>query len=165
MTSRFFKPGQLERLKAAFDITVAEGRLEQRTLWKEFLSLYVSMMDTLTKSEDYTSEEIATLDETITKCYAALMKVAGMKACTNYFHLLGSGHVMWLTQRYGNLWRWRNEGAEGQHSVLSLRYNKFNSTIAVEIMATVPTRTSKRYASLSRSLELVWHGSQCGNYV
>jgi hypothetical protein len=24
-----------------------------------------------------------------------------MKACTNYFHLLGSGHVIWLTRRYG----------------------------------------------------------------
>jgi hypothetical protein len=84
-------------------------------------------MYTLTMSEDYTSEDMATLDVTITKCYAALMKVAGMKACTNYFHLLGSGHVMRLTRRYGNLWRWRNEGAEGQNCVLSLRYNKFNN--------------------------------------
>ncbi len=113
-------------------------------------------------SEDFTSEDIATLDDTITKCYAALMKVAGMKACTNYFHLLGSGHVMWLTRRYGNLWRWRNEGVEGQNSVLSLRYK--NSTIVMKTRATVPTRTSKRNVSLSKSLELGWHGLQCGNY-
>jgi hypothetical protein len=113
----------LENLKAAVDIAVPAAR----THWKEFLSLYVSMMATITKSEDFSMEEIDTLEETIKKCYAMLMKVAGMKACTNYFHLLGSGHVIWLTRAYGNLWRWRNEGAEAQNSALSLRYNKFNN--------------------------------------
>jgi hypothetical protein len=50
-----------------------------------------------------------------------------MKAVTNYFHYLGSGHIIWLTKKYGNLWRFRNEGAESQNSTLSLRYNKFNN--------------------------------------
>ena len=50
-----------------------------------------------------------------------------MRACTNYFHYLGSGHIVWLTKIYGNLWRFRNEGAESQNGTLSLRYNKFNN--------------------------------------
>ncbi len=56
-----------------------------------------------------------------------MVKIAGMKGCTNYFHILGSGHIIWLTKRYGNLWRWRDEGVEGQNGTLSLRYNKFNN--------------------------------------
>ena len=52
------------------------------------------MIETLTKSEDYVGDEIEELDDKITKCYAMLMKIAGMKGCTNYFHLLGSGHVI-----------------------------------------------------------------------
>jgi hypothetical protein len=126
-SKKIFKPEQLENLKSAVDIAVPAARIEHRWNWKEFLCLYVSIMATLTKSEDFTKEEMDTLEDTITKGYAMLMKVAGMKACTNYFHLLGSGHVIWLTRRYGNLWRWRNEGAEAQNSVLSLRYNKFNN--------------------------------------
>ncbi len=50
-----------------------------------------------------------------------------MKAITNYFRYLGSDHIIWLTKKYGNLWRFRNEGAESQNSTLSLRYNKFNN--------------------------------------
>jgi hypothetical protein len=126
-SKKIFKPEKLDALKVTVDIAVGAHRPEQRTNWKEFLSLYVCIMNTLTKSEDYTKEDIDRLDVDITKCYAMLLKVAGMKACTNYFHLLGSGHVIWLTRRYGNLWRWRNEGVEGQNSVLSLRYNKFNN--------------------------------------
>jgi hypothetical protein len=126
-SKKIFKTHQLQTLKTAVDIAVHEDRTESRVNWKTFLELYVSMIETLTKSEDYVGDEIDELDEKITKCYAMLMKIAGMKGCTNYFHLLGSGHVIWFTRRYGNLWRWRNEGAESQNSVLSLRYNKFNN--------------------------------------
>jgi hypothetical protein len=41
------------------------------------------MIEILTKSEDYVGDEIDDLDEKITKCYAILMKIAGMKGCTN----------------------------------------------------------------------------------
>jgi hypothetical protein len=85
------------------------------------------MTGTLTKSEDYVEADIDALEISIQKCYAMLMKIAGMKGCTNYFHLLGSGHIIWLTRGYGNLWRWRNEGVESLNETLSLRYNKFNN--------------------------------------
>ncbi len=77
-SKKIFKPEQLENLKSAVDIAVPAARIEHRANWKEFLCLYVSMMATMTKSEDFTKEEIDTLEETITKCYAMLMKVAGM---------------------------------------------------------------------------------------
>ncbi len=68
---------QLDKLHAAVDIAVAEGRPEHRTHWKELLGLYITMMHTLTISTNYTSQDMETLDETVTKCYAAPMKVAG----------------------------------------------------------------------------------------
>ncbi len=79
------------------------------------------MVETLTKSEDYATADIDALELRIEKCYGSLMKIAGMKGCTNYFHLLGSARI------YGNLRRMRNEGVEGQNGTLSLRYNKFNN--------------------------------------
>ncbi len=126
-SKKIFKVDHLAALQAAVDIAVSETRPEHRGHWKTFLEHYVHMTKTLTKSEDYVEADIDALEIRIENCYAALMQIAGMKGCTNYFHLLGSGHIILLTRRYGNLWRWRNEGAESQNGTLSLRYNKFNN--------------------------------------
>ncbi len=92
-----------------------------------FLTSYVDAIALLTTSVNYTNDDIVTLEQKIDKCYALWIEVAGMKGVTNYFHYFGSGHIMWLIRRYGNLWRWRNEGVESENSILSLRYNKFNN--------------------------------------
>ena len=126
-SKKIFREHHLPRLQEAVDVAVSDAKPEHRANWKRFLEHYVDMLAFLTKSEDYEPSNINALDATITKCYKVLIKIAGIKACTNYFHLLGSGHVVWLTKQYGNLWRWRNEGAESQNGVLSLRYNKFNN--------------------------------------
>ncbi len=52
--------------------------------------------------------------------------IGGLEAITNYFHLIGSGHVVWMVRRYGNLWRFRNEGIEAFNAIVSLRHNKNN---------------------------------------
>ena len=61
------------------------------------------------------------------RAYRKLLDIAGIEGLTNYFHYFGSGHIIWLTRKYGNLWRFRNEGVESMNGVLSLRYNKFNN--------------------------------------
>jgi hypothetical protein len=117
----------LEGLLKAVAIAIPAEDKTKRTLWKSFLTSYVTAFDILTSSIDYTPEVIESLEKEIDTCYAAWLNIAGMKGVTNYFHYFGSGHVMWLIGIYGNLWRWRNEGVESQNSILSLRYNKFNN--------------------------------------
>ena len=72
-SKKIFKSENLDGLKLIVDIAVGADRPEHRANWKEFLSLYVSIMNTLTKSEDYTKEDIDRLDVNITQCYAMLM--------------------------------------------------------------------------------------------
>ncbi len=50
-SKKIFKPENLDGLKLAVDIAVGADRLEHRTNWKEFLSLYVSIMNTLSNYE------------------------------------------------------------------------------------------------------------------
>ena len=126
-SKKIFKVDQLAVLKDAVDTAISEERPEHRADWKTFIEHYVHMVETLTTSVDYVTADIDALELRIEKCYRSLMKIAGMKGCTNYFHLLGSGHIIWLTRIYGNLWRMRNEGVESQNGTLSLRYNKFNN--------------------------------------
>jgi hypothetical protein len=51
----------------------------------------------------------------------------GQSAVTNYFHYIGSGHIVWMCRAYGNIWRYRNEGVEAFNKTLSKRSNMFNS--------------------------------------
>jgi hypothetical protein len=82
-------------------------------------------MELLTLSRDCTAEEVEELDLRCKKMYHFLVtKIGGLEAVTSYFHYLGSGHVVWIVRRYGNLWRFRNEGVEAFGKVVSLRHNK-----------------------------------------
>jgi hypothetical protein len=123
----FFKIGNIDKLKESVQIAVPFEKASERDNWKAFLEHYVHAIATLTSSVGYTPADIDELENRLDKCYKYVLKVAGIRAVTNYFHYLGSGHLVWLTKRYGNLWRWRNEGVEGQNGTLSLRYNKFNN--------------------------------------
>ena len=122
-----FRVENIPSLVSAIDIAVPSNRSDHRKVWKLFIEEYIHVMAGLTKSEEFTADEMDKLETRIDKCYRSVIDVGGMKSVTNYFHYLGSGHIMWLTKKYGNLWRFRNEGAESQNSTLSLRYNKFNN--------------------------------------
>ena len=126
-SKHIFAPSNLEGLNCAVDIAVPAEDKDKRTRWKSFFTSYVTAIDQLTRSVEYNDDDIVTLEKTIDECYSLWIAVAGIKGVSNYFHYFGSGHIIWLIRRYGNLWRWRNEGVESENSVLSLRYNKFNN--------------------------------------
>jgi hypothetical protein len=54
-------------------------------------------MELLTLSRDYVPEEIDELDVCCKKMYYLLVAtIGGLDAITNYFHVIGSGHVVWM---------------------------------------------------------------------
>ena len=126
-SKKIFKVEQLAVLERAVYIAVPSSKPELRTRWVDFLREYVHAIELMTKSVDYESEDIDTLEGYIDRAYVKLLEIAGIEGLTNYFHYFGSGHIIWMTRIHGNLWRHRNEGVEGQNGVLSLRYNKFNN--------------------------------------
>jgi hypothetical protein len=95
--------------------------------WRAFIVSYLNCMELLTLSREYTPHEIDELDVCCKKMYHLLVTtIGGLEAITNYFHLIGSGHVVWMVRRYGNMWRFRNEGVEAFNAIVSLRHNKNN---------------------------------------
>jgi hypothetical protein len=84
-------------------------------------------MEKVTSSQEYTRKDVDELDVLCKKMYHLLVTtIGGLEAYTNYFHIIGSGHVVWMARESGNLWRYRNEGVEAFNKIVSLRYNKFN---------------------------------------
>lgn len=96
--------------------------------WGLFLEKYVSCIHLLTVSRDYSCEDVDHLEKLCDETYRLLVThCGGEKAVTNYFHYLGSGHVVWMCKSMGNIWRFRNEGVEAFNKILSVRHNMFNS--------------------------------------
>jgi hypothetical protein len=97
--------------------------------WMTFLYHYVNMNERLHSPLEFTSADIVEFETHIDATYCLLVKSIGGKdnGATNYFHYLGSGHVIWMVKRYGNLWKYCNEGVESLNSVASKRYNMFNN--------------------------------------
>ncbi len=82
--------------------------------WRAFSVSYLNCMELLTLSREYKPDEIDDLDRCCKKMYHLLVTtIGGLESITNYFHLIGSGHVVWMVRRYGNMLRFRNEGVEG----------------------------------------------------
>jgi hypothetical protein len=76
---------------------------------------------------DYRRGEVDELERRCNKMYTSLVsKAGGIEGVTNYFHYIGSGHVVWMCRLYGNLWRYRNEGVEAFNKIVSLRHNRHN---------------------------------------
>jgi hypothetical protein len=100
---------------------------DENAKWRAFIVSYLSCMELLTLSRDYVHEEIDELDVCCKKMYYLLVTtIGGLDAITNYFHVIGSGHVVGMVRLHGSLWRFRGESVEAFNSIVSLRHNKNN---------------------------------------
>ncbi len=86
---------------------------------------YVKCINLMTVSRDYTDADLLQLELHCDETFRRLVAHCGGKsAVTNY---IGSNHVVWMCNLYGNIWRYRNEGVEAFNKTLSKRCNMFNS--------------------------------------
>jgi hypothetical protein len=66
----------------------------------------------------------------------------GSTNMTNYIHMLGSGHLSYFAERYGNLYRFSQQGC-GTESVVEaflLQQHKSRRLLARELMALIVTQ-------------------------
>jgi hypothetical protein len=124
---KIFANHQLHGLRELVHIAVVEK--PRREEWMTFLYHYIRVNERLHSTLEYTEDEIAELEVDIDAAYGLLVTSIGGKerGVTNYFHYLGSGHIIWMIKMYGNLWRFCNEGAESMNGMVSKRYNMFNN--------------------------------------
>jgi len=126
---KIFAVHQLPALREAVYIAIPQSDQLKRDDWMRFLHEYVHMNSLLHRTDEYTTADVAQLEQHMDTMFELLVtKIGGAeRGVTNYFHYIGSGHLMWMIRRYGNLWRFCNEGAESMNSLVSKRYNQFNN--------------------------------------
>ena len=102
--------------------------LDNRAGWLNFMEQYVKCTTLMTVTREYTEADLLQLEMYCDETYRLLIShCGGQAAVTNYFHYIGSGHVVWMCRNFGNIWRYRNEGVEAFNKTLSKRCNMFNS--------------------------------------
>jgi hypothetical protein len=125
-SKHIFKEKNMEALQTLIRLAVHPS---EAASWILFMEQYIRFIHLLTVSRDYTDADIVLLEKYQNETYRLLKAHCGGKdAITNYFHYLGVGHVLWMCRQYGNIWRYRNEGAEAYNKILSKRANMFNSS-------------------------------------
>jgi hypothetical protein len=72
----------------------------------------------LRKNTDLTEEEIATFQDHINAWFCDWVKVYGKEGCTNYTHMLSSGHVMQYMQEWKCLNRYSQQGWEALNALM-----------------------------------------------
>jgi hypothetical protein len=72
--------------------------LKKRAEWMTFLYHYVHVNELLHSSAEYSADDITELEQHIDAMYSLLIYSIGGKerGVTNYFHYLGSGHLIWI---------------------------------------------------------------------
>ncbi len=102
---------------------------DNNKMWRDFIASYLDCLDMLLDSHDFTEVDYKEMDKRGKKMYRLLVAGFGIEGCTNDFHYVGSGHIVWLMRNSGNLWRLRNEGVEAFNSIMSLRHATTNITV------------------------------------
>jgi hypothetical protein len=123
--------------------------------WRFFMISYLNCLELLTLHRDYRPGEVDELERRCRKMNTILVtKIGGLEGVTNYFHYVGSGHVVWMCRMWGNLWRYRNEGVEAFNKIVSLRHNKHNGNGGgrKRTLAGVPIETCPEFWSLGQWL-------------
>ena len=124
-SKHIFKTEHMADLKKIIRLAVPANN---QANWVLFIAQYIKCIDLMTVSRDYTDEDLNQLEVYCDETWRLLISFCGGNAAaTNYFHYIGSGHFLWMCLRYGNLWRYRNEGVEAFNKILTKRYNMFNS--------------------------------------
>ncbi len=116
-SKHIFKEKNMDSLQTLVRLAIQPS---EQSDWILFMQQYIKFIDLLTVSRDYNDDDIVLLEEYQNETYRLLKAHCGGKdAITNYFHYLRVGHVLWMCRRYGNIWRYRNEGAEAYNKNLS----------------------------------------------
>jgi hypothetical protein len=123
--------------------------------WRFFMISCLNCLEYLTLHRDYKPGEVDELERRCKKMYTSLVtKIGGIECVTNYFHYVGSGHVVWMCRLWGNLWRYRNdEGVEAFNKIVSLRHNRHNGNDgAKRTRDGAPTELCPEFWSLGQGL-------------
>jgi hypothetical protein len=110
------------QLLGLIKICVPEGD-ERREWWEEaIINNYVPFFEMLRRKREFSIEDIAEFQQMVDKWFQTWVKLWGAEGCTNYIHLLSSGHISEYLRYWKSLYPHSQQGWEALNSLLKVFY-------------------------------------------
>jgi hypothetical protein len=103
-------------------IELCAKKTGRRNKWLFIIENYIKSFQLVRKKENLTTEEVKEFQYHVDLFFQMYMDMIGRRGITNYFHLLGSGHVADYLVRCGNLYIHSQQGWEAFNSFLKVFY-------------------------------------------
>ncbi len=101
---RIFNLSNYEKLCDVVNIAYEGNKKEKASHSKEFLTEYLHVLRLLSMAE-YVENDYIELELHEDKAFRLYVEhIGGQEGVTNYFHLLGAGHISWLCRQCGPLY-------------------------------------------------------------
>jgi hypothetical protein len=95
-----------------------DGHADRRAKWDETIHLWRAVMEAARRRDDYSEEDIDEFQDLADDWFAGWMKLVGKDGCTNYTHMIASGHIAFYLKEWGNLYKYSQQGWEAYNSLL-----------------------------------------------
>ena len=102
-------------LMSIVDVTVKDK-------WLKTIKLYRDMIEILRQKEDFTDEEINEYQNLADEFFKCWLDLHGKDGVTNYFHMIGSGHLTYYLKKWRNLYRYSQQGWESLNNLIKVYY-------------------------------------------
>ena len=95
--------------------TVGYDDIMQST-WMDACVRFRKVAEMIDSKYEFEFEDVAHFQLAVDEFCDAYFTVTGRDGMTNYFHLLRAGHFSWFLEKYGNLYRYSQQGWENVNS-------------------------------------------------
>jgi hypothetical protein len=96
--------------------------LPRQHAWNETMVRWNLVMEGVRKHEHYNQEAVDQFQDLADDWFEHYVAVTGKDGCTNYTHLVASGHIGFYLKEWGNLYRYSQQGWEAYNSLLKSVY-------------------------------------------
>ena len=87
----------------------------ERQGWKTTISKFHDIISGLQVRHAYSSDKVDAFQNMADDCFISWLDLVGYDGITNYFHMLGAGHVRYYLHQWGNLFHLQTKG--GRHTM------------------------------------------------
>jgi hypothetical protein len=91
---------------------------EQRQSLIQVIGLWSNLMTQARQKEDFSDEVINHFKDMCDESYESWIALNGQKGITNYFHMVGAGHLTYYLRHYRNFFHFSQQGFESLNAML-----------------------------------------------
>ena len=113
----------VKNLNLLLPVCTGNMAAETQVKWKKSIELYKLSMEQVRSRNHFNEPRLLSFQKTVDDFADLWLDLNGKHALSNYMHDLFSGHVFYFLKRYGNLYRYSQQGWEHIMGILKRTYH------------------------------------------